>query len=234
MPFFKSPLVRSRLAIVGKGFSLIELLIVISLFGVAASLITASYLSFDRNQRLKNAALVLKSDLRLVQNHATSGDKGQKSADTICPRVGYTLGGWYLKAAAGAHSYSFGGVCVRQSDGSETLFYDPVITQKVVNLPSDLIISRVFYDAGNLDRSVAIFFRPLNSGVSYHNADATFPAFFTADGVTLNNLMPGIPQNSTVGIEIGNTAATYYQVCVKSTGEISDLKPGSGNTCTSL
>lgn len=218
MPFFK----KERLL---SGFSLIELMVVVSLFGIAASLITASYLTFERNQRLKNAASQIKSDIRLVQNKASAGDKGPIVADSVCPRVSYILGGWYFLASANQLSYTIGGDCVRQSDGNETLFYDGVTTQKVISLPKDIRINRIFTDTGNVGLPMAIFYRPLKSGVSFHNAGATFPGFFLADGTNLDNLMPGMPQNTTVTIELANNVGTLYQVKIQSTGEINEFKP---------
>src|SRR3990167_7502376 len=58
------------------GFTLIELLIVITLFAITSSLITASYITFEKNQRIRNAAQTLKNDLRFTQNKSLAGDKG--------------------------------------------------------------------------------------------------------------------------------------------------------------
>src|SRR3989338_10011742 len=80
-----------------KGFTFIELLVVITIFGLTASLVTASYLTFERNQRLKNAALTLKNELRLIQNRALSGDKAPPSDPESCYSKEGILVGWYLK-----------------------------------------------------------------------------------------------------------------------------------------
>src|SRR3990167_10709224 len=69
------------------GFTLIELLIVISIFGLTASLITASYLTFERNQRLKAAAQKIKTDVRFTQNKALTGDKGLGSDPCVTPNT---------------------------------------------------------------------------------------------------------------------------------------------------
>lgn len=201
-----------------KGFSLIELMVVVTLFGIAASLVTASYLTFERNQRLKNAAILLKNDLRLVANKATAGDKGPGG---VCP-ASSTLGGWYLYAdfSAGSNtSYKFGGDCV--TGAAETVFLE-----RTVGLPQDTKINRIFYDTGNLNLATTFFFRPLKSGVSFHNGVFAPPDFFEADGITLRNLMPGMPQTSWVTVEISNTDATrFYRVRVEITGEINEIKP---------
>lgn len=200
------------------GFSLIELMVVISLFGIAASLVTASFLTFEKNQRLRGSAALLKNDLRLVQNKATSGDKG---AGGSCP-ASSTLGGWYLYAnfSSGSNSsYKFGGSCV--TGASEAVFLE-----KTVKLPADTKINRIFYDTGNLNQPTTVLFRPLRSGVSFHNGAFAPPDFFEVDGVTLRNLMPGLPQTSWVTFEISNTAANkFHWVRIQTTGEINEIKP---------
>lgn len=58
-----------------KGFSLIELLISITIFGILVGIGMASYNEFNKTQTLKQAALNLKNDLRVAQNKALSGEK---------------------------------------------------------------------------------------------------------------------------------------------------------------
>lgn len=192
----------------------------VTLFGIAASLVTASYLTFERNQRIRSAALLLKNDLRLVQNKATSGDKGPGG---ICP-ASSTLGGWYLyvNASSGSNtSYRFGGDCV--TGASEAVFLE-----KTVNLPNDTKINRIFYDAGDLNQPTTVFFRPLASGVSFHNGAFAPPDFFEPDGVTLRNKFPEaqLPPTSWVTLEVSNTAADkFYWVRIETTGEINEIKP---------
>lgn len=213
-----------------RGFSLIELMVVVSLFGIAASLITASYLTFERNQRVRSAAEQLKSDLRLVQNKATSGDKGPQAgnpSDTVCPKDSI-LGGWYLYANADINigsitSYKFGGVCV-------TALSEVVFLEKTINLPADTKINRIFYNAGDLNQPTTFFFRPLNSGVTYHNGVFAPPDFFEADGITLRNEFPPIdlPSDSWVAIEVSNMSTPpnrFYWVRIETTGEINEVKP---------
>jgi prepilin-type N-terminal cleavage/methylation domain-containing protein len=57
------------------GFTLIELLVVTGLMAILFSVFYASYTSFNRRQILEQAALDLKSNLRLAQNKALSGEK---------------------------------------------------------------------------------------------------------------------------------------------------------------
>lgn len=207
-----------------KGFSLIELMVVVSLFGVAASLVTASYLNFERNNRVKSAATAFKNDLRLVQNKAASGDKG---AVDVCPKTS-TLGGWYLRIQSGASqtSYSIGGVCLAPVTFAETSF-----ERRTIRLPKDLIINKFSYDTtDNQTLPVTIFFRPITSGLSYLNAASALPSdapdFFDDKGVYFKNkeIIP-YPQ-SVVTIEFADsTLSRKYLVKIEQTGEVSELKP---------
>lgn len=144
------------------GFSLIELLVVIGLFGLAASLVTASYLGFEKGQRVKNAAAQLKSDLRLVQNKALSGDKG------TCPVTSF-LGGWFLyvdKTAGNNTSYKIAGNCLT-SAGLESIFGFTSFS-----LPRNVIISDMTYGSFGSQNTMRLLFRPLASGATFHNNSA--------------------------------------------------------------
>src|SRR3990167_6289045 len=123
------------------GFSLIELMVVVSLFGLAASLITASYLSFEKNQRLRSGANLLKSDLRLIQNKATSGDEGAGGA--VCNATADRLGGWYLSIEKDGTSYAYGGVCADGGDWATEVTFD---VKSQVNLPQGTKIRKIFHD----------------------------------------------------------------------------------------
>lgn len=57
------------------GYTLIELLVVTSIMGILFTVGIASYNRFNRTQVLQQAALALKSNLRLAQNKALSGEK---------------------------------------------------------------------------------------------------------------------------------------------------------------
>lgn len=217
--------VKCQMSDVRCGFSLIELMVVVALFGVAASLVTASYLNFERNHRVKSAASTLKNELRLIQNKVSSGDKGPADA---CSETS-TLGGWYLKIQSGVTqtSYSIGGVCVAPVTFTETTF-----ERRTITLPRDLIINKFSYDTtDNQTLPVAIFFRPLTSGVSYINAasalpNETAPDFFDDKGIFFANKVINPPPSSTVKIELADaTLSRKYQVAIESTGEVNEIKP---------
>lgn len=66
-----------------KGFTLVELLVVISILLTLLSLGIASYTRFNRRQRLFQAALTLKSDLRFAQTKAISIEKPESGCSTF-------------------------------------------------------------------------------------------------------------------------------------------------------
>ncbi|TSC53515.1 MAG: Uncharacterized protein LiPW16_372 [Microgenomates group bacterium LiPW_16] len=57
------------------GYTLIELMVVISIIGLLVGIGVAQYNEFNKNQTLKQAALTLKNNLRQTQNKALSGEK---------------------------------------------------------------------------------------------------------------------------------------------------------------
>lgn len=199
----------------------------ISLFGISASLITASYLSFEKNQRIRGAAVQLKSDLRLVQNDATSGNKDVQG--TVCsptpplPPTPPILGGWYLSvnSTSGSNtSYIIGGDCITAS--GEVVFPG----KKAISLPKDITISNITYDTFANPGSLGFFFRPLGSGMTVHNDSAFSGSLdFYKDNGSLNNCYSlGCPQ-SPVTITLANSSGKTAQVKIESTGEVNEIIP---------
>ena len=104
-----------------RGFSLIELLIVISLFGFATSLITTSYISFEKRERVRAASDTLKTDIRFVQSQASSGVK-DPSACANSVSSSSMLAAWYIRfhingydnLSASANQYTINILCVNK------------------------------------------------------------------------------------------------------------------------
>ena len=201
------------------GFSLIEFLIVITIFGITASLITASYLNFERNQRLKNAALQLKNDLRLIQNNALSGNKGVKggTCNPDITNLSIVLVGWYLtlNSTSDLNEYTIARDC--DASGTETPF-----DVKTVVLPKGINIDSFYFDndcsdpASNLP--VDILFEPLKNGVTFHNSTFTTPPFYES-GSYKYQLNPGS------GLCIKLTLdSSIYKVIIQPSGEVSESK----------
>ncbi len=108
-----------------RGFSLIELLVVISLFGFATSLITTSYISFEKRERNRAASDTLKTDFRFVQSQASSGVK-VASACANSATSSSMLAAWYIKffingintGNASANQYTINVLCVNKFTAS--------------------------------------------------------------------------------------------------------------------
>lgn len=92
----------------GAGFTLIEILIAISIVALVGGLVLANYTRYNKNQQLKQAALTLKSNLRLAQSKATTGQK---------PRLGCTELLGYQVTFSSSSSYSTQAVCTEGPSG---------------------------------------------------------------------------------------------------------------------
>jgi len=193
-----------------KGFTLIELLVVITLFAITSTLITASYVTFERNQRIRNAAQTLKNDLRFAQNKALAGDKGVNSE---CPGIS-TLIGWYVEfdTTLLTSSYSYTGAC-RATDGSETYF-----NTKTVNYPSGVTLNNMKVSTTQQSGIKKILFRPLFTNISLHNYVAVPPQFLNSSGELINTVV----LNGDITIELKESqTGNVKTVTVRPTGEIS-------------
>lgn len=192
-----------------RGFTLIELLVVITLFGIVSILITASYITFERNQRIRNATQTLKNDLRFVQNKALAGDKG---ANSECP-VTSTLVGWYVTFDTSQTStYTYAGVC-----NTSVLPFSP----KTVNYPSGVTLHSIEIGGSVLSGTIVkVLFKPVSTGVSLHDNNA--PPFLDANGELDNTLTQ--TGNLVIKLKDQHSAAAKYQVTVQTSGEVSDAK----------
>ena len=189
---------------VKNAFTLIELIVVITLFGIVSTLVTASYITFERNQRIRNATQTLKNDLRLVQNKALAGDKG---ANSECP-ITSTLVGWYVTFdTTQTLTYSYAGVC-----NTSVLPF----SSKTVTFPSGVALNNAVppntgIKIGGSPQGgiVTILFKPLATDVGLYSDSAppfTHPITFSGDLV----------------IELkGSQTSTVSTVTVRPTGEIS-------------
>ncbi len=72
-----------------KGFTLIEILISVSILAILSAGIVPSFSGYIKNQNLKQAQEQLKSDLRSVQNRALTGSLSDLELGTPTKRVAY-------------------------------------------------------------------------------------------------------------------------------------------------
>ncbi len=85
-----------------KGFTLIELVVVIAIMGVLASFLLPSFSELIKKQKLEQATEQVKNDLRVVQNRALTGTKQDEYS------------GWGLILSANSQTYQF---CGRTDSG---------------------------------------------------------------------------------------------------------------------
>ncbi|GEM_PF-3188833 len=207
------------------GFSLIELLIVISLFGLAASLITAAYLTFERSQKVKNTALTLKNDIRLIQNKAHTGDKGPegKCYHLASSSSAVSLVGWYITIAEDATSYTLSINC-KDTSGN----YDCIntCTEKTVLLPDGIKINSISYDGIDPSfTSIHLLFQPLVRDAKFFNDTQFVPStrpFVDSGGIydTISNFTVA----DKFRIKILGTNGGSYFVDVGKSGEVNEQK----------
>lgn len=78
------------------GFTLIELLVVISIITLLVIGATAGYGNYSNKNLLKQAALTLKNDLRLIQTNALSGKKPEGCTKLSSYEISFTGSGYTL------------------------------------------------------------------------------------------------------------------------------------------
>lgn len=89
-----------KLACAGRGYTLIELLVGMSIMAIIFSLGLASYRDFSRRQALTGITKSIISDLRMIQQKALSGEKRDSGCTTYLSgyRFDITSSGYDLKA----------------------------------------------------------------------------------------------------------------------------------------
>ncbi len=180
-----------------RGFTFVELLVVISLMAILGASVSAAFLSFERRQRLTEASGVVKNTLRQVQNNALSGKTQCTSPDKFA--------GWYLLATIGSSTLTLGGECL-----SGTVF-----TTSNVTLPTGVTVSGIAYGSVSISQTTAyIAFRPLAQGASFHTA-VQFADSTTGDLVNLFGTIPQDPLTLTLTSTNGSANVTVF-----SSGEV--------------
>lgn len=93
----------TRYKIQEAGFTLVELMVVITIIGILVTVGFASYHSFRQSQTLKAVAADLKNNLRFVQSKALAQEK---------PATGCTvLDGYQVDIGVGTRNYSYAALC---------------------------------------------------------------------------------------------------------------------------
>jgi prepilin-type N-terminal cleavage/methylation domain-containing protein len=90
-----------------RGFSLIELLLVIAIMAIVSSFAFAGYSGFQARQEVQQAAETLASNMRFAQSQAFAGVKPPSAC-----AADDTLKGWYIQP--NSSGYSIGFLCKKE------------------------------------------------------------------------------------------------------------------------
>lgn len=140
-----------------RGFTLLELLVVISIIAILTVVAVPSFNQYSQSQKLNEAANNLQSVLRQAQNNAQAG--------TVCN----TSSGikkathWRVnlnKVSPGNKYYSMDPIC---ENGS--------VTAQPTNLPEGVTISNLIFNGSCNPNTIEVHFGNVNSGVSFFDPD---------------------------------------------------------------
>jgi prepilin-type N-terminal cleavage/methylation domain-containing protein len=131
-----------------RGFTLIEILVATAIMAVTIGVTVAGYNNFNESQRVKQAALTFKNNLRMAQEQAKSAQKPADLSDC------FKLVGIRVRGVIGGISYQ---IRVECKDDSNLDIYS---ADKIYNLPTNVKFNTDF----------SILFQPLTQGVSGGNS----------------------------------------------------------------
>lgn len=144
------------------GYTLIELLTVISIMAILFSIGAANYREYARRRELINTALMVKGDLRLAQQYALSGKKPSVPVGNTCLTAGSLLEYYIFERNAAGDGYDIRAKC--STDATP-------VTLKTVDLSVKGISISTFSNTKPPQRK--LFFYPRGKGVGNFNAGAS-------------------------------------------------------------
>lgn len=185
-----------------RGFTLIELLVVMTLMAIITSLVTVSYLSYERSERVKAASLFAKSQVRLAQNNAFSS----KASSDDC---GFgPLAGWYAEFNLNDDKIYRGTTCI--FGGSENSMIGTA--RYAEQLPRDVKVVGIKHGSTNIAK-VYTFYKPLKNEATFHSLMPSRDA-----SGNLINLIGALPQDD-LEITFG-ASSNLYKLVITPQGEV--------------
>ncbi len=129
--------------ITAKGFTMVELLVVVSIIAIMTGALIPSFSAYTRNQELRQAQEQIVNDLYNVQNNAMSGKKGNNSSSVVTH--------WGLKFVANSSDYVY---LTRATSQTLAESCTNPVEERKANLGDDIVshgTGCVFFSLGNGD-----------------------------------------------------------------------------------
>lgn len=177
-------------------FTLIELMVVMSIGALIAVLTIPSYISFNRSQEVKQAASFLKSNLRDAQNRSFAGEK-----HSLCESSDI-LEGFFAEFWVNGTTFNIKGLC--------GLITSSPASSYIKKLPANITIKSLLNGTtcASLESPLRVLFKPIGKGTLFYNV--ALPA-------GLSSPISGV---SKVAIELKQSGGNLYYVIITSGGEI--------------
>lgn len=181
-------------------FTLIELMVVISIGALIAVLTIPSYISFNRSQEVKQAAGFLKSNLRDAQNRSFAGEK-----HNLCTPSNI-LEGLFAEFWVNGTTFNIKGLC--------GLITPSPASSYIKKLPANITVKSLLNVSGttcaSLGSPLRVLFKPIGKGTNFYNVNVALSG-------GLSSPISGV---SKVAIELKHSAGNLYYVIITSGGEI--------------
>lgn len=194
-----------------RGFTLIELVVVMAIMGLLFNLGVARYVDFNRRQSVITTGLKLKNDLRSIQQKALSG---LKPITIPCTELsGYVV---HLHTTE-LREFS---ICNMAGTTVPPIFdSDPNV--KAYPLPPNFqygtTVGGAFQSLSGSDSVYHVLFKVLGAGISLHNDPIAGPLTIRPETSQL------------ITIRAYSNPYRYYSVCISGGGDIKDCGYSSGS-----
>jgi len=149
------------------GYSLIELMVVISIMAILFSVGMANYRDYSRKREVSNAALLVRGDLRLTQEFALAGRKPAEPAGNVCLAANSLLEYYIFERIPTSNASGLGYKISAKCSSSNS-----PVEIKSVDLSLKNITISTFTNTVNSNRN-RIHFYPRGKGVGNLTADST-------------------------------------------------------------